>query len=868
ITFIGPSGDVMRALGDKIGAKQLAEQAGVPVAPWSGGAVETVEAALEHGERIGFPLVVKAAAGGGGRGIRIVREPGDLATAFERAREEARRSFGDATVFMEPMVTDARHIEVQIIADAHGTVWAPGVRDCSVQRRNQKVIEESSSTALTDTQADELAASAIELARLAGYTNAGTVEFLYQPATQTFAFLEVNTRLQVEHPVTELTADVDLVKLQLVVAAGGRLDDVTPPTRAGHAIEVRLNAEDVERGFTPAPGTIERLVLPTGPGIRVDTGVSEGDTIPPEYDSMIAKIIAVGHDRHAAISRMRRALAQTTVLVRGGTTNRAFLLDLLEHDAFVSGELDTGWLDRMTADGGYRFTTRADVALIAAAFDAYDAASRVSRERFFAAAARGRPSASVDVGASVDLRYAGTAYRVDIARTGDATYVVTLDGRRVAAHVERLRPFERRLRIGDLRFRIASIAQGADQLVEVDGVPHRISQDDAGLIRAPGPSVVIAVTVDVGDEVAAGASVAVLESMKMETVLSAPFTGRVTEVLTGSNVQIDAGAPVVRLEAIADEAAEAATGDVVTFDALPEVDDEVAASPLAVVDVIRRFVLGYDIDPADIATLLDRLSAADADDVELARAELDVLRIFADLSSLSRNRRVGDAEDIDQSHSAREYLHAFLRSLDADAEGLPESFRAKLRRAVGDYGVDSLDRSPDLEEALLRIHLAQQRASEQVAVVLALLERRFDWPFDDGELTDELRDTLDRLIRATQVRHPVVGDLARRVRYRVFDQPRLQAERDTVYDHVRHHLRGLASAEDEGARQEHLDALVAATQPLLPMLVDPVIAETGVAPMLEVLTHRYYKSREVTGVRTSTVNGPPVATAQLTHPRG
>ena len=261
IVFVGPSADVMRRLGDKIGSKLLAEQADVPVAGWSGGPVATVDEARIHAATIGYPLMIKATAGGGGRGIRRVDDESELAEAFESARSEGGKAFGDPTVFMERVVTGARHVEVQLIADTHGTVWAVGVRDCSMQRRNQKVIEESHCIALTPEQDVELRAAAVRLASVAGYHNAGTVEFLYQPSEQRFAFLEVNTRLQVEHPVTELTTGLDLVKLQLHVAAGGRLEGDPPPS-TGYAIEARLNAEDPQRAFAPAPGTIETLQLP------------------------------------------------------------------------------------------------------------------------------------------------------------------------------------------------------------------------------------------------------------------------------------------------------------------------------------------------------------------------------------------------------------------------------------------------------------------------------------------------------------------------------------------------------------------------------------------------------------------------------
>src|SRR6478735_8751737 len=285
VTFSGPPPEAMRLLGAQIEAKVLAEQTGVPVAPWSGGPVAGIEDGRRHAEAIGYPLIVKSRSGGGGRGIRIVRSEAELADALERTQAEAARTFGDPTIFMERLVEGGRHVEVQVIADQHGTVWAPGVRDCSVQRRNQKVIEESSSPALSPEQDRSLRESAIALAKAAGYVGAGTVEFLYQPEERLFTFLEVNTRLQVEHPVTEETTGLDLVKLQLHVAGGGRLEG-EPPAGNGHAVEARLTAEDAEQGFAPAPGRIELMRLPSGPGVRVDTGFGDGDVIPPQYDSM------------------------------------------------------------------------------------------------------------------------------------------------------------------------------------------------------------------------------------------------------------------------------------------------------------------------------------------------------------------------------------------------------------------------------------------------------------------------------------------------------------------------------------------------------------------------------------------------------
>ena len=346
VTFIGPSADAMRRLGDKIGSKLIAEEVGVPVAPWSRGAVDSLEDALASAAEVGYPLMLKASAGGGGRGIRMVASPADLEDAYQRTSDEALRAFGNGTVFLERLVTGARHVEVQLIADRHGTAWAVGVRDCSIQRRNQKVIEESSSPLLSPEQNEELKASAERLAQAVGYVGAGTVEFLYHPEEKTFAFLEVNTRLQVEHSITEVTTDIDLVKAQILVAQGGHLTG-EKPAEVGHAVEARLNAEDPDRDFAPSPGRIVHLDLPSGPGIRVDTGVAEGDTIPPDFDSMIAKIIAYGRTREEALARLRRAMASTTVVIEGGACNKSFVLDLLAQPEVVDG---TGGLGRHRLD--------------------------------------------------------------------------------------------------------------------------------------------------------------------------------------------------------------------------------------------------------------------------------------------------------------------------------------------------------------------------------------------------------------------------------------------------------------------------------------------------------------------------------------
>ncbi len=751
VTFIGPSAEAMRRLGDKIGAKLLAEEVGVPVAAWSDGPVDDLDAALAHARRIGYPLMLKAAAGGGGRGIRVVTSDAELTAVFERTRDEAVRAFGSGVVFLERLVTGARHVEVQLISDG-STAWALGVRDCSVQRRNQKLIEESSSPVLTAGQEQLVKDAASRLAVAVGYRGAATAEFLYQPDEHAFAFLEVNTRLQVEHPVTELTTGLDLVRLQLHVAAGGRLEG-TPPPPLGHAVEARLNAEDPDRDFAPAPGRIGLLRLPVGPGVRVDTGVGEGDVIPADFDSMIAKVIAYGPTRLDALARLRRALTDTTVVVEGGTTNKSFLLDLLDRPEVISGRADTGWIDRERTRGGLVSHREAGVALVAAGIAAYDEAERTERARFFLTAHGGRPEARHELGRGFDLKLRGSTHRVEVAQVGPHRYRVTVDGRSLDAAVERLQNQTVRLTVEGRTHRVVTAAHAADHLVEVDGAVHRVTKDEGGVLRAPAPALVVSVNVAVGDEVAAGAPIVVLESMKMETVLPAPFAGRVKELLVAANDQVGAGRPLLRLEPAAEDGAAAApvrTAHVELPTRALVLDAQARA--LRLLGDLESMLLGYDVRPDD-----GRRTAGQYQQVrgelgaesggrrrELLGAELAVLTAFADLCELSRNRPHAEEDSDERVHSPREYFHAYLHSLDVDRERLPEQFRSKLARVLDHYGVDGLDRTGDLEEAVFRVFLSQQRTGAHLPVVTTLLQ---GWLGDEAPadgVAERTREVLDR----------------------------------------------------------------------------------------------------------------------------
>ena len=344
ITFIGPSGDVIRAMGNKAAARKLMQSAGVPVVPGSDGAVDTAEQAKALADSIGYPVLIKASAGGGGRGMRRVYEPEQLIPLFEEARSESLACFGSGEMYLEKLIVNPRHIEFQIMADGQGHVIQLGDRDCSIQRRNQKLLEESPSKALTPELRERMGAAAVKAAKAVGYENAGTVEFLLDPDREHFYFMEMNTRIQVEHGVTELVTGVDLVRQQLRIASGLALrlrqEDVT---LQGHAIECRINAEDPVQGFRPCPGRVDFLHFPGGPGVRVDSCLYSGCELSPYYDSMAAKILAYAPTRMETIRRMRRCLEEFTL--EGFPTNAELSYQILYHPEFILGECTTAFLD-------------------------------------------------------------------------------------------------------------------------------------------------------------------------------------------------------------------------------------------------------------------------------------------------------------------------------------------------------------------------------------------------------------------------------------------------------------------------------------------------------------------------------------------
>ena len=344
IVFIGPDSELIDKMGNKSNARRIMEEAGVAVVPGSKKPIENSQEALDLAEKIGYPVMIKASAGGGGRGIRVVKHEKELIEAINTAKKEALSAFGDDSMYMEKYIECPKHVEIQILGDNYGNIVYLGERDCSIQRRNQKILEEAPCSVITQELRNKMGEAAVRAAKYVGYKNAGTIEFLLDKHNN-FYFMEMNTRIQVEHPITELITGVDLIKEQIKIAAGMKLSFSQEDIKIqGHSIECRINAEDTLNNFMPCPGRISGLFIPGGLGIRVDSNIYDGYTIPPTYDSMIAKLIVHGRDRHEAINKMKRALGE--FLIDGIKTNIDYHMSILNNEKFISGNYDTGFIGR------------------------------------------------------------------------------------------------------------------------------------------------------------------------------------------------------------------------------------------------------------------------------------------------------------------------------------------------------------------------------------------------------------------------------------------------------------------------------------------------------------------------------------------
>jgi acetyl/propionyl-CoA carboxylase alpha subunit/acetyl-CoA carboxylase carboxyltransferase component len=874
ILFIGPSPSVVRLFDDKIAVRKLAEERGIAVLPWSGGAVERLHDAQKQAEAIGYPLVIKAANGGGGRGLRVVQNASELATAFERTRVDARTIFGNPSVLMERHLACACQVDVQVAGDSSGTVWALGVRDASVQRRQRRTVDESPSPLLSVEEDRLLRQVAVSLLSGQGYEGVGTVEFLMDRKTRAFTLLEVNPRLLIEHGVIEATTGFDIVKLQLLLARGGCLEG-DAPLASGHAIEVRLRAEDPHQAFAPSPGAVEAFRAPTGPGIRVDVAVGEGELVHTDFDTLVAKVIASGRSRGEALARLEGALRDTTLVLAGGASNKSFLLSLVQRAELRSGEAHVDWVDGLEAADQVVPDAHADIALAAAAIELHDEQLAAEERDFFVAASRGRPRVRSELGRSVEVHNHGHTYRLLVAQRGADRYRIEAEGRILDTSVLRHGRFERRLQTPHHGYRAVVVHQGSSHLVEVDGIAHRFFFGVGASVLAPSPAVVQSIAVKEGDSVERGQRLMVLEAMKMAIEIVAPFAGRIREVSVVSNVPVPSGATLVIIDGKTHHPDEHSAARI-TFESWASSGDAAPGETARerwrrTVTELRSLMLGFEVSMADARRLVGEVAKLQkelpADDDEVRRSEDELLGLFVDICSLFRRRPGAEDPEEEEDFSAEEFLLTYLRTCDPRAAGLPGSFLEELRRAVAHYGVSGFERTAKLEDALFWIYKSHQQIEDQVPAIVQILEHRLA-QVDRllPHVTEDFSALLDRLARATGSRYPLVHDLAREVGYRYFDRPMFERARAKIYEEAHGRLDKLARDPDAADRREHMQWLLECPQPLVDLLADRFesarLAKRQL--MLEVLSARHYRIRDIRHFLPMTLGHRAVVAAEYT----
>jgi propionyl-CoA carboxylase alpha chain len=563
IVFIGPKYDSVAAMGDKIASKRLARRASVNTIPGYNDPIETPDQAVAIARNIGYPVMIKASAGGGGKGLRVARDDREAREGFASCRAEAKNAFGDDRVFLEKFVEDPRHIEIQVLGDAHGNVVYLWERECSLQRRHQKVLEEAPSSFLDDATRRAMGEQAVALTRAVGYQSAGTVEFVVGKDRR-FYFLEMNTRLQVEHPVTEMITGLDLVELMLRVAAGEKLPFTQEQVRRdGWALECRINAEDPFRGFLPSTGRLMRYLPPeeVAGAVRVDTGVAEGGEIPVYYDSMIAKLITHGATRAEAIARMRDAL--NAFVIRGISSNIAFQAALIQHPRFVAGDFTTGFIAEEFPNGFHPSGLAHKDPVLLAAAAAYarrryiDRAVRITGQlkghgrrvgANWVVLMRGRkfPLGLTPVAGGADVTYESRTYALRTTwRLGDVLLRGTWDGEPVCLQVERQGLKYRLCHWGSQVDALVMTARAADLLALM---PEKPPPDLSRFLISPMPGLLAEVAVQVGQEVRAGETLVVIEAMKMQNVMKAERDGVVAELLARPGESVSVDQPLLRFQ--------------------------------------------------------------------------------------------------------------------------------------------------------------------------------------------------------------------------------------------------------------------------------------------------------------------------------
>jgi len=794
-------------------------------------------------------------------GIAVI---GPDATTLRQLAEEPDRHPGGVEPTDWTPSGPVRTVEIDVLADDHGNVWNLGGRDVSVREDGHTLIAEAPCAAISADLAERMRAAATGLARTVGLRGAGVVRAVHDGSG--FALRGVDGTSPPDHATTEERTGESIIGWRIRVHRGEPLP-ATEPVGQGVVVEARLRAEHFDAGEA-AVAEVALLTFPVGTGVRIDANRRPGDPV-DEDDPLLAVVSAWGPDRDVALARVRRALERTAVVVNGAATNRTTLLQLLAHDEFGRGAIDDGWAARMLSDRPS--PAPEPIALLAAAVEAYEDDRQGALAVFFAGAERGRPEQQLDVGKGIELGYLGTRYRLDVTCTGRGNYSIRRGSTIADVSVDELDDFERRLTCGGRRHRVVIAPTGRGYRVELGSGAHQIDRDDGVVVSAGWPALVVEPLVAPGDHVAAGEPVAVLESMKMETTVTAPIAGIVVSVAVTPNAQVERGAPLLRLRPHGEAGTPHTTASAAHVDLsnLERPIDFTRKPCQRVYGPLGDYLLGYDLEPADLRKLVTQqrriAEIAAAGDPALIECEDGLLDIFSELGSLYRPQNEGDsgAED------TQEFLLSFLQWLDADRAGLPVSYRRRLERALERFGVHGLEPSDELRSALMWLFRSLSRLEELSQIVRAILERRLsDRDALLGLANAEMGSRLDRLIAATQGRQQTIADLASDVRFHYFDEPPMEAAAAERRTEMIGHLEALASGPGRADRQERLERLLWCPEPVRSLLTSSWVQQSPVqeatrAIVLDVHLRRFYRICDLGEITHHRLDGFQIASANF-----
>jgi acetyl/propionyl-CoA carboxylase alpha subunit/acetyl-CoA carboxylase carboxyltransferase component len=753
----------------------------------------------------------------------------------------------------------SRFIEVVAARDASGTVRVLGIGDATLQRGQLALLVESPPEGLSRAEDGMAQDLALRACTVAGWVGVCSVQLLFDPRTRRFALAGVDT-LAHAAPAVEAQAGIDLVRLALSIAAGAPLGEVAPARAPLHSFAARILAQDPGAGSAPAPGPVELASMPSGPGLRADVAVREGER-PEGSESVLATVVTTSASRAEALHRLQQALVDGDLFLRGSGTSKAWLVALCGRPEVVAGEVSLGFLDELAASHEKLVQPRREAALLAAGIEAYQAEEDLERARFVAEARRGRPRVGPLSGRTLDLRYLGQRYRLEVRRLGPTQYRVTPAGGAPAdVELERIGRFEQRLTALGLRHRVLSTVDGLRLLIQVDDVAHLVQRDPSGVVTSPMPAVVSAIHVQRGQQVGLGDPLVRIESMKVEVQVTAPFAGIVREVLAPVNGQVDAGAPLLRVEPLTEEAefqAQPAPEPLSLGNQSPPPATDPEGRYLGALAQLRQLLLGFDVTPTEARKLAagwqELASAVSGREPSVLREEDWALGAFAEVQALFSRARAP------QGPPPLEELWRYLHGPEARGAGLTSPFVAMLRRALSRYGVSMDAHGRALELALLRIQKAHDRAGEQLGPIAAILERRLRMASKGTS-----REVLDRLASLGQELFPALADLAREVRYRTYDQPILDRVRAEAYAQAEADLSRLpAAAGEEG--ETILERLVSCPQPLTTLLLDRLARTDAAFPrprLVETVMHRYYRFRSLEPAAAFLASGLPCARAE------